>query len=138
MSFLSSMKNWFKKKEKTEKDLDIESRRVSVAHMESRFAEEDLVGAAKILKNLLEVYAYRKRKNHRTKGREFIHFILSNKHKDLKNTGYTHWQNFTQIILLNHKKAYPYHKKNLREAMDFFEKEIRGLNTIDVIIDKPI
>ncbi len=102
--------------------------------MEAKFEEEDLVEAAKDLKNLLEAYGFRKKKNHRYKGRTFIHFILSNKHKDLKNTGYKHWQNLNQIIILNQTKVYPYHKQNLRKAMDFFKKEIKSISQIDIVL----
>jgi hypothetical protein len=102
--------------------------------MEKRYEEDDLVEAAYILQNLLEIYGTQKRKNHRLKGREFIHFILSSKHKDLKNVGYTHWQNINKIIHLNQEKPYPYHKQNLRKAMDFFEKELKSINAIDMVI----
>ena len=102
--------------------------------MEKKYELEDLVGSAKDLKSLLEINGRRKKQNHRYKGREFISFILSNKHKDLKNKGYTHWQNINQIIQLNHTKVYPYHKGNLRNAMDFFEKEIKGIYAIDVVL----
>jgi hypothetical protein len=132
MALINSIKEWSKKRaENKAKEVD-DSQRVTVDIMEAKFENEDLVGTAKDLKLLLEVYAIRKKKNHRYKGRTFIYFILGNKHKDLKNIGYKHWQNITQIIQLNHKKVYPYHKKNLRNAMDFFEKEIRGISQIDV------
>lgn len=132
MALFSSIKEWSKKRtEKKEKVVD-NSNRVTVDIMESKFENDDLVGAAKDLKLLLEIYGIRKKKNHRYKGRTFIYFILSNKHKEHKNVGYKHWQNLTQIIQLNHKKVYPYHKKNLRNAMDFFKKEIRGISQIDV------
>ncbi|MDC7243698.1 MAG: hypothetical protein PQJ44_07160 [Sphaerochaetaceae bacterium] len=123
------------KKTRTEKELVVEPHRISVDNMEARFAQDDLVGAAKDLKQLLEFYGYSKKHNHRYKGRSFIHFILSNKHKNLKNIGYTHWQNINQIIILNHKKVYPYHKQNLREAMDFFKKEVKNINSIDVTMN---
>jgi len=100
--------------------------------MEKKFEDEDYIGAAKELKSLLEAFGRRKRKNHRYKGREFIYFILSNKHKDLKNTGYDHWQNLNHFIKLNHTKVYPFHKNNLRKAMTFFEKEIKGLSDIKI------
>lgn len=104
--------------------------------MEEKFQSEDYMGAANELKSLLEKYGRRKRKNHRYKGREFIYFILSNKHKDLKNTGYAHWENLNNFFKLNQTKVYPYHKTNLRNAMDFFEKEIKGLREIKIVTDK--
>lgn len=135
MALFENIKEWAKKRsEKPKVEID-DSQRVTVDIMEAKFEKDDLVGAAKDLKLLLEIYGIRKKKNHRYKGRSFIYFILSNKHKDLKNIGYKHWQNLTQIIVLNHKKVYPYHKNNLRNAMDFFEKEIRGISQIDVIWD---
>lgn len=102
---------------------------ISVDTMEAKYEADDLVGASKDLKHLLEYYGQRKKSNHRYKGRNFIHFILSNKHKNLKNTGYEHWQNINQIIQLNHKKVYPYHKSNLRKAMDFFKSEVKTINS---------
>jgi len=121
-------KSLFAKKETERIDLDV----TSIPSMEKKFQNEDYMGAAKDLKNLLEVYGRRKRKNHRYKGREFIYFLLSHKHKDLKTTGYTHWKNLDQFIILNQTKVYPYHKNNLRNAMDFFEKEIKGLHEIKI------
>ena len=103
---------------------------VSVVMMDERFKAGDLIGAATILRNLLEIYGMKKDKKHRYKGREFIHFILSNKHKDLKNTGYVHWQNINKIIHLNHDKVYPYHQNNLEQAMTFFKKEVKSINSI--------
>ncbi|MBI9010117.1 MAG: hypothetical protein JEZ05_08795 [Tenericutes bacterium] len=133
MAFLDKIKNWVKNiTERTPKVED--PSRVTVDIMEAKFEKDDLVGAAKDLKNLLEAYGFRKKKNHRYKGRTFIHFILSNKHKDLKTTGYKHWQNLNQIIILNQTKVYPYHKQNLRKAMDFFEKEIRSITQIDILV----
>ncbi len=105
---------------------------ISLVSMEEKYQNEDYMGAAYELKSLLERYGRRKRKNHRYKGREFIYFILSNKHKDLKNTGYSHWENLNNFIKLNQTKVYPYHKTNLRNAMDFFEKEIKGLREIKI------
>jgi hypothetical protein len=116
---------------KSEKTLEI-SNAISVVSMEMKFENDDLVGAAKELKSLLEAYGRRKRKNHRYKGREFIYFLLSNKHKDLKNIGYVHWQKMDQLIKLNPTKVYPYHKTNLRNAMDFFEKQIKGIYEIKI------
>ena len=105
---------------------------VNVTAMEKAYEEEDLVGCSIILKHLLEIYGTQKKQNHRLKGREFMFFILSNKHKDLKAVGYTHWQHINKIIHLNQSKPYPYHKQNLRKAMDFFEKELKGINAIDM------
>lgn len=123
----------FGKTKKGEKEVD--DSRVSVDSMERKFSEDDLVGAAKDLKLLLEFYGHKKKKNHRYKGRTFIHFILSNKHKNLKNSGYIHWQNINNIIQLNQNKVYPYHQKNLRNAMDFFEKEVKNINTLSIRMD---
>ena len=108
--------------------------RVNVTQMEKKYEEDDLVGAAIQLKHMLEIFGTQKKKNHRLKGREFIQFILSSKHKDLKAVGYTHWQNLNKIIHLNQTKPYPYHKQNLRKAMDFFKKELKGIIAIDMEI----
>lgn len=105
---------------------------ISIDSMEAKYNNNDLMGAAKDLKSLLEAYGKRKSKNHHYKGRVFISFLLSNKHQDLKNTGYNHWENLTEYIRLNHSKVYPYHQKNIREAMTFFEKEIKGLAEIKI------
>lgn len=121
-------------KNKKEEKLQDESI-VSVYSMEKKFEDENLVEAAKDLKLLLEYYAHKKKKNHRYKGRNFIYFILSNKHKNLKNSGYVHWQNINSIIQLNHKKVYPYHQTNLRNAMDFFKKEVKSINTLRINVD---
>lgn len=128
------------KKATKENDEKVETReehlqRVSVYTMEDRFKAGDMVGAAVILRNLLETYGEKKRKNHRQKGREFIYFILGSKHKDLKNTGYEHWKNLNKVIHTNHKTVYPYHKQNLREAMDFFTKEIKSLKQINILME---
>lgn len=112
-----------------------ELKRISVPTMEARYEAGDIVGAAVVLRSLLESYGQGKKKNHRQKGREFIQFILSNKHKDLKNLGYTHWKNINKIIHLNQTTVYPYHKQNLRKAMDFFEKEIKGIRAIDYTME---
>ncbi len=135
MTIFNKIKDLFKKDPTEKKSKPIDLTRVSVFSMEKKFEAEDLVGAAKDLKLLLESYGRSKKKNHRYKGREFIFFILSNKHKDLKNTGYKHWQNINQIIQLNQTKVYPYHQNNLRNAMDFFKNEIRGLSSIVVNTD---
>jgi hypothetical protein len=108
--------------------------RVNVTVMEKCYEEENLVGSSIVLKHLLEIYGTQKKQNHRLKGREFMYFLLSNKHKDLKTVGYTHWQHINKIIHLNQSKPYPYHKQNLRKAMDFFEKELKGINVIDMEI----
>ncbi|PKK99997.1 MAG: hypothetical protein CVV56_08580 [Tenericutes bacterium HGW-Tenericutes-1] len=130
MSFMSKLKDLFKRKDsslKKEKELpDL----ISVQSMEMKYEKEDYIGAARDLKSLLEAYGRRKSKNHHYKGRVFISFILSNKHQDLKNVGYTHWENLIDFIKLNHVKVYPYHKNNLRNAMTFFEKEVKGLYDI--------
>ncbi|MGD9964417.1 MAG: hypothetical protein AB7E16_02875 [Candidatus Izemoplasmatales bacterium] len=129
MKFLDKIKDFFSKKEQEDTKVDI----ISLVSMEEKYQAEDYMGAAKDLKAILERYGRRKRKNHRYKGREFIYFILSNKHKDLKNTGYIHWENLNNFFKLNKTKVYPYHKQNLRNAMDFFEKEIKGLREIKII-----
>ncbi len=134
-ALIDKIKGLFKKKEKKEKkvkEVDKNLHRVTVSIMEKKFESEDFVGAARDLKVLLEVYGRKKKQNHRYKGREFISFILSNKHKDLKNKGYMHWKNINQIIQLNKKKVYPYHQNNLKNAMTFFEKEIKAIYSIDV------
>lgn len=127
---MSKLKDLFKRKDsslKKEKELpDL----ISVQSMEMKYEKEDYIGAARDLKSLLEAYGRRKSKNHHYKGRVFISFILSNKHQDLKNVGYTHWENLIDFIKLNHVKVYPYHKNNLRNAMTFFEKEVKGLYDI--------
>ena len=132
--FLDSIKNIFVGKKMPQEQLKEGMKNISVAAMEHRYEMDDLVGAAAILRNLLELYGEGKRKNHRTKGREFIHFILSSKHKDLKSQGYEHWQNINKIIHLNKTTVYPYHKQNLRKAMDFYKKEIKAINSIDVTL----
>lgn len=132
MNVFEKLKSIFAKKEKTNDKFSY----ISLVSMEEKYQAEDYMGAAKDLKILLEKYGRRKRKNHRYKGREFIYFILSNKHKDLKNTGYTHWENLNNFMKLNQTKVYPYHQKNLRNAMDFFEKEIKGLREIKILEDK--
>jgi len=129
MSFLEKLKSFFKVEKKEAEQVDV----ISIQSMEAKYENEAYMDAAKDLKALLERYGRRKRKNHRYKGREFIYFILSHKHKDLKNIGYSHWQNLNRFMKMNKSKVYPYHKKNLRQAMDFFEKEIKGLNEIKII-----
>jgi hypothetical protein len=104
----------------TSNDQDVDSLNlISVENMETKYRQEDYLGAAKDLKLLLERYGRRKRKNHRYKGREFIYFILSNKHKDLKNTGYTHWENIEKFIKLNQNKVYEYHRKKFKKCNGF-------------------
>lgn len=138
MTFFEKLKGLFQSKEpkakKTTEKASEKTERITVITMEKKYEEDDLVGAAKDLKALLEYYGTRKKKNHRYKGREFIHFLLSNKHKDLKNIGYEHWQNINRIIQQNQDKVYPYHKNNLRKAMDFYESEIRDLK--NMIVDQ--
>jgi hypothetical protein len=131
MSFIESLKNLFKRNEASESLKD--SNLVSLESMEKHYEEEAYMEAAQELKILLERYGKRKRKNHRYKGREFIYFILSNKHKNLKNAGYMHWKNLHKFMQLNKEKVYPYHKNNLRNAMDFFEKEVKSLREIKYI-----
>lgn len=63
-----------------------------------------------------------------------MYFVLSNKHKNLKNVGHTHWVNINKIIQSRKQAVYPYHKQNLRNAIDFFKKEIKSLNTLKVYI----
>ncbi len=133
-NIFDAFKKVFKGNTKKTEEAKEGSRKINVPLMEKKYEEDDLVEAAFILQNLLEIYGTQKRKNHRLKGREFIHFILSSKHKDLKNIGYTHWENINKIIHLNQEKPYPYHKQNLRKAMDFFEKELRSINAIDMVI----
>ncbi|MBN2604964.1 MAG: hypothetical protein JXR62_03985 [Bacilli bacterium] len=131
-NIFESLKNLFKGKPKVSKE---GLRTVNVREMEKLYEADDFAAAAQMLIDLLEIYGVRKKKNHRLKGREFIHFILSHKHKDLKNIGYTHWQNLNKILHVNHDKVYPYHKENLRNAMDFFRKEITSINSLDIVIE---
>jgi hypothetical protein len=128
--FLQKIKDLFSSKPKEHATT---GRRISVAAMEAYYAEDNLSAAASTLRQLLELYGKQKNKNHRTKGREFIHFLLSSKHKDLKNEGYVHWQNVQKILRLTHNKVYPYHKQNLRLAMDFFKRELKSIQTIDTV-----
>ncbi len=128
---LNKLKKVFKEKEVKKEDLKDKPIKYNVKTMEKYYAADDLVQAAKILKKILEIYGIQKKENHRLKGREFVHFILSSKHKDLKNLGYKHWQNINKIIYLNQSTVYPYHKKNLRKAMDFYEKELKSIHLID-------
>mgnify|MGYP001027400828 CR=1 FL=1 len=123
MAFTEKLKSIFKKSSEKKGEINY----ISLMSVEKKYEEEDYIGAARDLKALLEFYGRRKRKNHRYKGREFIYFVLSSKHKDLKNIGYYHWQNLTEFDKLTHGKAYPYHQNNLRKAIDFFEKEIKSL-----------
>ena len=133
-NIFDSFKNVFKGKPKHKEKAQEGKLRVNVTLMEKRYEEDDLVGSAIVLKHLLEIFGTQKKQNHRLKGREFIHFILSNKHKDLKTTGYTHWQNINKIIHLNQTKPYPYHKENLLKAIEFFKKELKGIKVIDMEI----
>jgi hypothetical protein len=124
-------KSLFTSNNQQNEDYDI----ISVDSIQRKYEEEDYQGAARDLKTLLETYGRRKRKNHRYKGREFIYFILSNKHKDLKNTGYNHWENLNHFFKSTQNKVYPYHQKNLKKAIDFFTGEIKGLYEIKLIND---
>ena len=107
---------------------------VTISIIEHAYDAGEYVDAAIMLRELLEYYGERKKKNHRNKGREFIYFILSSKHKDLKNVGHTHWVNINKIIKSRNKVVYPYHKQNLQKAIDFFKKEIKSLNSLRTII----
>ncbi|QMS85337.1 hypothetical protein [Candidatus Xianfuyuplasma coldseepsis] len=105
---------------------------ISVQAMDARYEFGDMIGAANVLRMLLEMYGERKKQNHRQKGRKFIEFILSSKHQDLKNVGYKHWQNINKLIHLNQPKVYPYHQKNLEQAIAFFKKEVKGIHQINI------
>ena len=131
-NIFDSFKKMFKGKSNQIEENEEGKLRVSVINMEHKYKEDDLVSASIILRHLLEIYGAKKKKNNRLKGREFIHFILSNKHKDLKNEGYEHWQNINKIVHMNQSKTYPYHKDNLRKAIEFYKKEIKGIKVIDV------
>jgi hypothetical protein len=133
--FFAKITNVFKQNKLSDDDLGSLPKRFNVTVMEQRFDADDIVGAAYVLRTLLEKYGQNKKKDHRYKGREFIHFILYSKHKDLKNLGYKHWQNINKVIHSNHKQVYPYHKENVRKAIDFFQREIKALNSIDFTID---
>ena len=133
-NIFDSFKNLFKGKPKEVEETEEGILRINVSIMEKKYETDELVEASIILRHLLEIYGAQKKKNHRLKGREFIHFILSIKHKDLKTKGYKHWQNINKIIHLNQAHPYPYHKENLRKAMDFYEKEIKGIKSIDMIL----
>ena len=132
MALLDKIKKMFQKKAPAKEPLIY--RVVSLLEIEKKYEADDFVGAAKDLKMLLDFYGKRKNKKHKFKGREFIDFILSSKHKDLKNAGFMHWQNVAQIIQSNHAKVYPYYKKKLRDALDFFSKEIHDLHVITMRI----
>lgn len=131
MAFIDSIKNIFNSKKSSDELKD--SNLISLDSMERHYEEGNYMEAAQELKILLERYGKRKRKNHRYKGREFIYFVLSNKHKNLKNAGYMHWENLNKFMELNKTKVYPYHQKNLRNAMDFFKKEVKSLREIKYI-----
>ena len=107
---------------------------VSYSIIENTFEKGEFLESAVMLSALLEFYGEKKKKDHRYKGREFIHFILSAKHKDLKNVGYTHWVNIGKIIHSSKKAVYPYHQENLKHALEFFKKEIKSLNNIKTYI----
>jgi len=130
MALLDKIKKMFQKKDRVKENQTY--RIVSLSEIEKKYEADDFVSAAKDLKTLLDFYGKRKNRNHKFKGREFIDFILSSKHKDLKNAGFMHWQDLAQIIQSNQAKVYPYYKKKLRDALDFFSKEIRDLNVISM------
>lgn len=106
--------------------------RINIVEMEKLYNADEFVECAVMLKELLEIYGILKKKNHRTKGREFIYFILSKKHKNLKNRGYTHWEHINKIAHMKETQVYPYHKENLKNAMDFFVKELKSLKVINI------
>lgn len=134
MSLMKKLKKSSKKESNDQKETTKNIKDVSMPIIEHAYGAGDYVEAAIMLKELLEHYGERKKKNHRTKGREFMYFILSNKHKNLKNVGHTHWVNINKIIQSRKHAGYPYHKQNLRNAIDFFKKEIKSLNTLKVYI----
>lgn len=134
-NIFDSIKNVFKGKDKVERTPQEGLHVINVRELERLYEADNLTAAAAMLIDLLEVYGNRKKKNNRLKGREFIHMILSHKHKDLKNVGYTNWLNLTKIAHLTHNKSYPYYKENLRNAIDFFRKEISSINQLDVEIE---
>ncbi len=131
-NIFSSLKQMFKVNPDRNEEIEEGTLHVNVSIMEKKYDADELVEASIILRHLLEIYGTQKKKNNRLKGREFIHFILSSKHKDLKNDGYSHWQNINKIIHLNQANPYPYHKDNLRKAMNFYEKELKGIKVIDM------
>lgn len=133
-NIFDSFKNLFKGKTAKEVPSAENYVEVNVTAMEEKYQEDDLVGAASMLIHILEKYGEKKSKNHRLKGRAFIHLILSRKHKDLKNIGYNHWENLNKMMRLNQSKPYPYHKKNLRKAMDFYLKEVKGIQIINTVM----
>ncbi len=133
--FINSLKKMFKKSPVHKEEATGGTLKVNVKMMEKHFKADDLVRCSIVLKHLLEIYGTQKKKNHRLKGREFVYFILSSKHKDLKNLGYSHWKKINKIIYLNQSKSYPYHKQNLSKAMDFFKKELKGIDSINMEID---
>ena len=127
------LKNIFKKDPKITDPVN-KVKSSNVSEMKKCFDNDDFVKSAIILKTLLEVYGIKKNKTHRYKGREFVYFILSNKHKDLKNIGYTHWQNINKIIQKKQNQSYPYYKKSMKNAIAFYTKEIRSINSLNVYI----
>jgi len=133
MSLFSKLKN--QKSEETIENKEVDNvQRVSMSIIEQAYDSEKFVDAAIMLKVLIEYYGEHKKNNHRYKGREFMFFIMSNKHKDLKNVGYSHWVNLGKLIQSKNKAVYPYHKQNLRNAIDFFKKEIKSLSNMKTII----
>ena len=133
MALFDNIKKLFQKKPSKVVDTTV-FHIISLEEIKKKYEADDVNGAAKDLKMLLERYGKRKNRNHKFKGREFVDFVLGSKHKDLKNVGYTHWQNIGQIIEANHSKVYPYYKQKLKDAIDFYSKEIRDLNTITFVI----
>jgi len=136
MKLMKRFRNLFTKTKTKSESVKETASFITIETIESKFNNDDLLGAAKDLKSLLEAYGKRKSKNHRHKGRVFIAFILSNKDQDQKNIGYTHWQNLIEYIRLGHKTIYPYHKKNIGEAISFFMKKIKGLSEIKIQVSQ--
>ncbi len=90
---------------------------VTYSEIEHAYDKGEFVDSALMLITLLEYYGEQKKKGHKHKGRDFIHFILSAKHKDLKNEGYKHWINIEKIVRANKTTVYPYHQENLKKAI---------------------
>ncbi|MDD3477657.1 MAG: hypothetical protein PHP32_02165 [Candidatus Izemoplasmatales bacterium] len=135
MAFFDKIKQLFTGKAANADEASL-YRTVSLEEIRKHYDADELNVAAKDLKLLLELYGKRKSKKHKFKGREFIDFILGSKHKDQKNAGFQHWQNIVQIIESNKTKAYPYYKEKMKDAIDFFSKEIRDINGISIEVKK--
>lgn len=132
-----SLKGIFKNKDNAPSNEEKDNvQQVSMYQIEHAYEKGEFLDAAEMLHILLEYYGEHKKKNHRYKGREFIHFILKTKHKDLKTIGYNHWVNLNKITHSSKKVIYPYHKQNLLNAIEFFKKEIKSLNNIKTYIKK--